>query len=192
MKKLFILVCVALFAGTASAQITWNMKAGAGFAHCIGEDSWDTYNHFVGKIGAGIEKPFTSNWSLMPSLEIALKGAKFEEFNVKETWNLFYLQVPVLAAYRINLTDKWNLTLKAGPYLACALSGKSKSDIENFNLFGDEGAGRRLDIGFDFGIDCEYQRYVFGAEYELGFLNMVNNGYKMKNAAFYVTIGYKF
>lgn len=111
---------------------------------------------------------------------------------MKETWSFYYIQVPVLAAYRINLTNKWNLTLKAGPYLACALSGRAKSDIENFNIFGDEGAGRRVDVGFDFGLDCEYQRYVFGVEYELGFLDMVNNGYKMKNAAFYVTIGYKF
>lgn len=194
MKKLFILVCMALFAGTASAQITWNMKAGAGIAHCIGEDSWEMGNRFVGKIGVGIEKPFTSNWSLMPSLEIALKGALYLSTSSAddEVLSYYYIQVPMLAAYRINLTDKWNLTLKAGPYLACALSGKLKSDTENFNLFGDDGAGRRLDVGFDFGLDCEYQRYVFGVEYELGCLNMTTNDYKLKNAAFYVTIGYKF
>ena len=202
MKKLFILVCVALFAGTASAQITWNMKAGAGIAHCYGSDAWHLSPHFVGKIGAGIEKPFTSNWSLMPSLELAWKGAKYDiEISYSGpggsysydgySLNLFYLQIPVVAAYRLNLSDKWNLTLKAGPYVACAVSGKIHEEGEKFNIFGSDGAGKRLDLGLDFGVDCEYQRYVFGVEYELGFLDMVDEG-SIKNGAFYVTVGYKF
>lgn len=32
-----------------------------------------------------------------------------------EQLDIFYLQIPVLAAYRLNLSDNWNMTLKAGP-----------------------------------------------------------------------------
>jgi len=205
MKKLFVLMCVALFAGTASAQITWNMKGGAGIAHCYGWDAGDLSSHFVGKIGAGIEKPFTSNWSLMPSLEMAWKGAKYVgavevgdnhgnvmSYDAYCHLNLFYLQVPVLAAYRLNLADKWNMTLKAGPYFAYAILGQLDDPVDGkFNVFGSDANGKRLDIGLDFGIDFEYQRYVFGLEYELGFLSMVDGG-ELKNGAFYVTVGYKF
>ncbi|WP_251620841.1 porin family protein [Odoribacter lunatus] len=199
MKKLFILVCVALFATTVSAQITWNMKAGFGMANCYGGDAGHLSSHFVGKIGAGIEKPFTSNWSLMPSLELAMKGAKYDidvRLNGASVYkgftvDYYYLQVPVVAAYRINIASKWNLTLKAGPYLAYAFAGKIKEGDESFNVFSKDGYGKRFDAGLDFGVDFEYQRFVFGAEYELGFMSIEEQS-DIKNGAFYVTVGYKF
>ena len=126
MKKLMFLLMVAFAAMSASAQITWNAKAGLGVAHCWG-DADDMSSHFVGKIGAGIEKPLTSDWSLMPSLEIAWKGAKenWEEYGEKGegTIDLLYLQIPVLAAYRLNINDSWNMTLKAGPSAGIVLCG---------------------------------------------------------------------
>jgi len=210
MKKLFSLVVVALFAITASAQITWNVKGGVGLATCYG-DVEDMSNHFVGKIGVGIEKPFAKNWSVMPSLELAWKGAEYnaksENESIEETLDIFYIQVPIVAAYRINLNDSWNITLKAGPYFAYGLSGKMKGkysgEYENLSysedIFKDYGegkdkieAGNRFDAGLDFGVDFEYHRFVFGAEYELGLLKFAPDDADVKNAAAYVTVGYKF
>lgn len=206
MKKLFSLICVAVFAITASAQITWNVKGGVGLATCYG-DVDDMKNHFVGKIGAGIEKPLSSNWSLMPSLELAWKGSEYEDGDndeaIKETLDIFYIQMPIVAAYRINLNDSWNLTLKAGPYFAYGISGRFKGsyssntgkeswDEDLFKSYDGEKAGKRFDAGLDFGIDFEYHRFVFGAEYELGLLKFAPGGDDVKNAAAYVTLGYKF
>lgn len=194
MKKLFSLVCVALFTITASAQITWNVKGGAGLANCIGDDV-DTDSHFVGKIGVGIEKPFTSNWSLMPSLELAWKGSEFKSEDYSETVDLFYLQAPIVAAYRFNVNDHWNITLKTGPYLAYAFSGKVKGSFEGYSesadVFSDLGC-KRFDFGWDFGLDFEYKRFVFGAEYEIGFMSFGPDNTDIKNSAIYVTLGYKF
>lgn len=67
MKKFLLLAVMVIAAMSASAQITWNVKGGVGVAHCWG-DAEGIGSHFVGKVGAGIEKPLTSNWSLMPSL----------------------------------------------------------------------------------------------------------------------------
>lgn len=201
MKKLFSLVCVALFTITASAQITWNVKGGVGIANCIGSDAVGSESHIVGKIGAGIEKPLTSNWSLMPSLELAWKGAKYndDEFDYKDVIDLFYLQIPVVAAYRINVNDHWNITPKTGPYLACALHGQYKYEVNGSysesgkeNLFSSEFGGKRFDFGWDFGIDFEYQRFVFGAEYEIGFISFGPKDSDIKNSAAYFTLGYKF
>lgn len=200
MRKLFSLLCVAMFAITASAQITWNVKGGAGFATCYG-DAEGLSSHFVGKIGVGIEQPFAPNWSVMPSLEVAWKGAKYDYieddyYKTSETLDMFYIQLPIVAAYRFNLSDSWNMTLKAGPYFAYAISGKMKGDYsmgdyydsDDFDVF-DDGDAKRFDLGLDFGVDFEYHRFVLGAEYELG-LTEFSEG--LKNAAAYVTIGYKF
>ncbi|WP_301707816.1 porin family protein [uncultured Duncaniella sp.] len=206
MKRVLFLLVVAFVAMSASAQITWNTKGGIGLAHCWG-DAEGLSGHFVGKIGAGIEKPLTSNWSLMPSLEVAWKGAeeKFSDkgFEYKGTLDLFYIQVPVVAAYRVNINDDWNCALKAGPYLAYAISGKIKGGYEgesfdeDFFSSNDEGpSGRRFDAGLDFGVDFEYHRFVFGVEYELGFISIQKKFEdivgSIRNAAFYATVGFKF
>ena len=75
MKKLFVLVCAMTMTMAASAQITWNAKLGAGLSSCTTSGKADLKSHFVGKLGIGIEYPLSPNFSLMPSLEFAMKGA---------------------------------------------------------------------------------------------------------------------
>ena len=116
----------------ASAQITWNAKLGAGVSSCTTSGDAEIKSHFVGKIGIGIEYPLSANFSLMPSLEFAMKGAKDDKSN---ELNSNYLQVPVMGAYRINLNDSWNLTIKAGPYFAYGLSAKMKSQGYELDIF---------------------------------------------------------
>ncbi len=190
MKKLFCLICMGLFIATASAQITWNAKGGLGLAKCIGEG--ETGNKFVAKAGVGIEKPLNANWSLMPSLELAWKGYDIDEEGYSETADMFYVQIPVLAAYRMNLNDNWNLALKAGPYIAYGIFGNVSvsgyGESESIDVFD---VAERLDIGLDFGVDFEYHRYVIGAEYEFGLTSISKEG-DVKTSAFYVTVGYKF
>ena len=209
MKKLFTLACVAMLAVSASAQITWNAKLGLGFASCPGLDEGNTSLHFVGKAGVGIEYPLSDNLSLMPSLEFAAKGTKFDNSEyaeiIKETVDIYYLQVPVMAAYRLNLNDDWNLTVKAGPYFAYGLFGSidvtytynGQTKNENVDMDFDDTINR-FDCGIDVGVDFEHHRFVFGLEYERGFTNMVKNAENAEytptiyNQAFYATVGYKF
>lgn len=195
MKKLFLIACVMFMAMSASAQITWNAKGGVGIAHCWG-DAKGLKPAVVGKLGVGIEKPLSSNWSLMPSFEVALKGCKIDWAKVADgsessRMNALYLQIPVMAAYRININDSWNTTLKAGPYFAVGVYG----DIDGYNIFksedGADGASR-FDVGLDLGVDFEYHRFVFGVEYELGFISMSPVKDSVRNGAFYATVGWKF
>lgn len=206
MKKLLTLACVAMMATAASAQITWNVKAGAGVATCYGSDTENAKEHFVGKVGVGIEYPFTSNWSLMPSLEVAWKGTKinfgenvyysgnYYDYDVTNTVDLFYVQVPIVAAYRLNLSDAWNMTFKAGPYFAYAVSDHYSSEINASDGSSARESGsaevKKFDTGLDLGIDFEHHRFVFGVEYEMGLMKLVEDD--VKNMAFYVTVGWKF
>lgn len=210
MKKLLVMVFAFAMAMSSSAQITWNMKLGGGMAMCVGgADFGDMKGKFVGKIGVGIEKPLTANFSIMPSIELALKGTKWEystyyddsNVTLKETYSPIYVQIPVLAAYRLNMNDDWNLTLKAGPYFAYGISGdvtqKSSSGYSQHtgsqDLFSELEA-KRFDAGIDVGVDFEYHRFVFGLEYERGFTSFAPSysDVDIFNQAAYVTVGYKF
>ena len=178
----------------ASAQITWNAKVGAGLATIWGSDADDMKPHFVGKAGVGIEKPLTANLSLMPSLEVAWKGLKWDVVDdVDATIDFLYIQMPIVAAYRTNLTDDWNMALKAGPYVGYAVydhvnissGGWSYSASNDMDI-------KKFDAGIDVGVDFEHHRFVFGVEAEMGFLSLAGSDADRKNLAFYATVGYKF
>ena len=206
MKRLLTIAFAMAMTMAVSAQITWNVKLGGGFAMCAGgNDEGDMKGKFVGKIGAGIEMPLTHNFSLMPSLEVALKGTKwsYNDYGLEyeENYSPVYLQIPILGAYRFNINDDWNLTIKAGPYFAYGISGnvdaKASYDGEpasdDADLFSDLGA-KRFDAGIDIGVDFEYHRLVFGLEFERGFTSFApsDSGVDIYNQATYVTVGYKF
>ena len=188
MKKLILSVCVAMFSMAAFAQITWNAKAGAGLATCWGDGELSP--HVVGKAGVGIEKPLTKDISLMPSIEVAWKGAEDKWDGYKETLDIIYLQVPVLAAYRMNLTQAWNMAIKAGPYFAFKVYDKLSlgggGEHESYSA-----GAESFDAGIDVGVDFERRRFVFGLEAEMGFIGMWG-GNSPKNLAFYATVGWKF
>ena len=207
MKKLFTIMLVLIVSLTASAQITWNVKLGGGFAMCTG-DVENTKNIFVSKVGVGLEMPLSHSLSLMPSLEFAIKGTKtsFEGYaydkyyNLEETFTPMYIQLPVVCAYRLNLNTDWNIVFKAGPYFAYGIKGDYKlkeknsgESSDNFDLFSD-GDAKRFDIGIDAGIDFEYHRFVIGLEYEKGFSSFAASGSDsdIYNQAAYLTVGYKF
>lgn len=221
MKRIFTLACVAMLTLCASAQVTFNAKLGGGMSWApLSEkgdvDAFDNKGLFVGKVGFGAEIPVSQNFSVMPSLELAMKGGKYESKDDDETisskLNVTYLQIPVMAAYRLSLNDRLNMTLKAGPYFAYGLSGnmKTTSDYignktEKIDIFSDKEMGGkaadRFDVGGILGVDFEYHRFVVGAELECGFTDMYkrtiteedwNYSAKIKNLAAYVTVGYKF
>lgn len=215
MKRILSLVCVAMLTLCASAQVTFNVKLGGGLAFNSVSESGstagtDNKSLFVGKLGFGMELPVSQNFSVMPSLELALKGGKLEEDGDVAKINTTYLQLPVMAAYRLPLTDRLNMTLKAGPYFAYGLSGTCKNqyddgDSEKSNIFSDKDmdgkAASRFEVGGIAGVDFEYHRFVVGAEFEYGFTDFYKASYsddgynyscKMKNMAAYITVGYKF
>ena len=210
MKRFFVFAFAIAMTMAASAQITWNAKLGGGLAFCAGmNDDGDTKAKFVGKVGVGIEYPLSANFSLMPSFEVAMKGTKWSmsekidgyKLDVEETLSPVYLQIPILGAYRLNLNNDWNMTLKAGPYFAYGISGKDKIEAsttgysysDDEDMFSDLDA-KRFDAGVDAGIDLEYHRFVFGLEYERGFVSFAPDDADVNvyNQAVYVTVGYKF
>ena len=210
MKRIGLFLVTCLICMVASAQITWNVKAGAGLATARG-DIENASGKLGWKIGVGLEKPLSSDWLIMPSFEFKQKGTQVSSYDDEYSKVTFsYLQLPILAAYRIRLSDDINLTLKAGPYMAYALSGKeifeysygnNNSGKEEYDLFGTDGVGQRFDVGLLLGADVEYQRFVLGAEFEYGLLPAAKYEYedeyesvsfKAYNISFYITLGYKF
>lgn len=211
MRKVLLIALVAMGTICAKAQITWNVKAGAGLSFITGlDDEGERKGKAVWKAGVGAEIPVTGNFMVMPSLEFAQKGMNWEitedlsgtTYQDKDNVTINYLQIPVLGAYRINLGTV-NMTLKLGPYFAYGLSGNTKSEsiygnqYENnkYDLFDEENGGKRFDLGGIVGMDFEWRRIVLGLEYERGFTPLIKDkidDIKCYNSSLFITIGYKF
>ena len=200
-----ILILLVLFTSTsASAQVAWNIKVAGGYTMFTGgSDLGDMKGTMVGKVGLGMEMTLTRDLSFMPSLEFAMKGAKWsfsDNYGTQdETYSLAYIQLPILLGYRLNLSKSWNMNLKAGPYFAYGVKGNVKLEhnckktnyTEEGDLFSDLGMGK-FDFGVDVGIDFENHRFVIGLEYEKGFSSLSYNDASVTNQAMYASIGFKF
>ena len=201
--NLLILLVVLLPFG-ASAQVTWNLRAGMGVSGLMTDANVNPKPSLAAMVSLGMELPLSLDFSFLPSVGYAMKGGRydFNAYNGTENLHLHYLQVPLLFGYRLNMGST-NLIFKAGPYLEMALSGTLKQEItyagqmfsSETNIFSKdalEKAGSRFDVGAAVGIDYEIKRFLIGVEAEMGFISLAPNNMNLKNLAAYVSIGYKF
>lgn len=173
MKKVILLFVTLMFTVQISAQISWNVKAGAGITNFSDPG-------FVIKGGVGMDIPFSFNWSFTPSIEFAYKELNEIGTGNNDTWCNPYLQIPVDVAYRFWIGGQANMVLKAGPYVGLRFGGDLNDGV---------------DAGLNAGVNFELSRFILGVDYEYGLVDtytdgMYGNGY-CKTRAFYFVVGYK-
>lgn len=189
MKKILIVAVLALSALSMSAQDSKLMfKAGFGLSTLAGSDADGEKNAFAYKIGLTYDLSLSESFSILPGLELVNKGTK--EDGVEGTINLLYAQIPVLAAYKINVGDEAKVVIKAGPYAAYGVVG---SDIEYD--YGDKvnafDVCERFSAGVLAGISYDFGQFSIGAEFSRGLTKAIKD-VKAYNQAFGLTFGYKF
>ena len=125
-------------------------------------------------------------------------------FNGKITVNQSYLQLPIYGAYKIEVVPGTKIVFNAGPYLAYGIGGQTKvsGDIAifdeiatgdgNTDTYGTDGFLKRFDFGLGAGVGAEFGNIVATIRYELGLVNIGQDGldYKNRNAA--LILGYRF
>jgi len=191
MKKSILAIALALTTLTATAQedSKWTVKAGVGLSSMVGSDV-DCKNVFSYKVGVSYDLGISENFYVIPGVEFATKGWKQE--SIDGNISMSYLQIPIFAAYKFNISDNMKLAIKAGPYLSYGLFG---SDIEWYgggttNVFDDDGC-ERFDAGVVAGVSLDIDQFTVGAEYSRGLTKLISD-VKAYNQAFGLVFGYKF
>ena len=184
MKKNLLFVLFTFLSVTAFSQVTWNAKVGMNISNYTGDNEMNSKVGF--KIGGGLEYGLTELWSLQPSLLISTKGAKYDDL----TMNTVYLELPIMAAARMAITDDTNIVISAGPYLACGVGGNTSLGDIKVDTFGDEGLDR-FDAGLGLGVAAEFGKIVVGLEGQVGLVDVEKIG-NPKNINFSINLGYKF
>ena len=171
-------------------------------------------------IGLTGEYSFNRNFFLASEFLFLSKGVKLKgidqwihkgETRWKKTVHMHYLQVPVLATFKMEVlfADDGQLVFQAGPYIAYGIGGKIKTDnryvyiskpndSEKSSTFGKDGFDR-LDYGLTFRLGMEFKRYTIAVNLDGGLrdINDTKHDYNLagrggKNISGYLTFGYSF
>ncbi len=229
MKKLLIVIaCVLAAVNGANAQgVNFGVRVGMNVANAGGDfkDDWDAdFKSRVGfHVGVIADVELSEKFYLQPGLYFTTKGLKYEDkegMGLESKYNLNYLELPILASYRFNLSDNMQWQINAGPYFAVGVGGKVKgTDFDfdedakfefKYDAFGvadedsdeEKGGLKRFDAGLSFGTGITYNKIYFGIKYDLGLANIADKkvwvnedtgkSQKIRNRNFAISVGYTF
>lgn len=223
MKKatlLLALVAMMAMGTTASAQLSFSVKAGLNTTTMTWQDATTKYEPgwLLGfNAGVGMEIGLTDILALEVDALFSRKGCKRENIlptlntKTQDIYSQFYVDIPVnLKAYFLTLGSDLKLFAQVGPYVGFGLFGKRKymtettvgdntssgKSTKDF-IWGNEAPAdyRRLDWGADFGLGLEYDQLSVGLIWWQGFANVaavqsVNT--KNTHRGLSVELGWKF
>lgn len=195
MKKFLMTAVLGMFALAGFSQVKWDARVGMNFSNMTKFENTKALPGF--QLGVGMDYGFSENWSLQSGLMISSKGWKYKEEGEKMTFRPIYLDIPILAAYKFNISDNTKFVINAGPYLAFGLGGKAKYGDVDYKLFkSDEGDWKRFDLGIQYGIGLELSdHYLINLTGQNGFIcpwDTEEGEDKCKNMTFSIGVGYRF
>lgn len=131
-------------------------------------------------------------------------------------WGAYYLEIPILASFRLGVAELAQAQIDLGPYFATGFGGKVDYTVYSTvrdtyfepyveansgkgDYFGDKGIARRGDWGLKFGLGfLVMQKFYIGAHYNFSCMNMMRDSKEATkrisghNKAWTFTVGYNF
>ncbi len=186
------------FRGTTAGQSYFGVRIGAAFSKLKTDD-------FIlngGRSQVGLNVGIVRGFSLMREAPLYLetgifyieKGGKKREDTRKITYDLNYIEIPVMIRYGLDFYRGLSIQPMFGFYLAYGVSGKMK----NFNELGAQNAFsgdyfRRFDGGLRVGMGIGYYIFSIGVTYDIGIANVCHDMIdKSRNSNIAVEFGVNF
>jgi hypothetical protein len=164
-----------------------------------GSLSWKSVNGLI--IGGFASIRVNDYFFLQPEIYYSQKGTKFEELilgvKYRDELKLDYVEIPVLAKFRLITKGNVFPSLFAGPYAAFKLSAKEEQEIAGVKETDDAEGVKSSDFGLVFGgsIDIKVGKMalILDVRYDLGLAKILDEeGESMKNNAFIAMVGIGF
>lgn len=211
-----LLIC--LIGISSTAQINWwdstQSKEGVSLSAQLGlnlsrfthVERWSGTKAGV-NFGIIAEKPILNSLAVQAGVLYSMKGATGNNDggfggDLKTTFSPSYLEIPILATYRLQYTDNLRFKFCFGPYFAFGLHGKDVKDWKAGSIGSDthtecdvfsDSQLKRFDFGFRFGPSAEFKNgYSAGLIFDCGAADISNMGGKVGNFTFMINLGYKF
>lgn len=189
MKKTILTATMVLVLAFANAQgtkkeISYGVKGGLNLASLSGANSPKTLIGY--QIGGFAEIRLGNKFALQPEIVYSTQGVKYDNFGTDFTFNLNYINIPILAKYYIADALSLDLGPQIGFLTAAKFEGTDQKDNEKAFDFGFN-AGAGYNVG---------KNIVVGLHYNLGLLGLNKNppagAKEVNNSVFQFSFGYKF
>ncbi|MBQ8657470.1 MAG: outer membrane beta-barrel protein [Prevotella sp.] len=145
-------------------------------------------------VAAGFQLVPTSPVYIEAGLDFVEKGGKGTHDHKKFTYDLNYIELPIVIKYIYDIDGDFSVQPFLGGYLACGVGGKVKDYGEraSFSSFDDEYFGR-FDGGLRFGCGGQYDVLYAEIAYDLGLTNISNDTFdSAHNGCLYINVGVNF
>ena len=216
MKKTVLIMMAVMCSIGASAQkywdssradhlVTFGIRAGGNFAKQYAmDDQADREMSFGYQAGVAVDLNLARSFSINTGALFIQKGWKWDYADSRGkqevTDNAKYVEIPVLASYRVNLSDQTQFQLNVGPYFAFGISGDQKvtntfpnGDNYSIDSFDEYNGGKKFDWGVSIGAAFTFSHIYLGLNYERGLANISNNESKrFSSGAIALSLGYNF
>jgi hypothetical protein len=188
MKKVLFVVAILVASVAVQAQVKFGVKAGGNLSMWGGDDADEAKSKFGFHIGALANIPVSSMFSVQPEALFSAEGAKFESGGDEASYNLNFINIPVLLQYN----NPSGFYAETGPQIGLLMSAKLKFEDESedmkelfkgSNFSWAIGAGYKMASGFGFGVrynlglssivdeddvDIKQSNFAFGVSYTFG------------------------
>jgi opacity protein-like surface antigen len=201
MKQVALFVMIILM--TASPAIAQNpvhfgFQAGLNFANATTDPDLSLSSRTGLMVGAFTEFAVAPGFSIQPEIFYIQKGAKLVFGPATATFKLDYVEIPLLAKYKFELTE-FTPYLFAGPNVGFRVQAEGVAEG-----YGESGSTdlssefESTDFALDFGAGAEFgispaASVLFGVRYSLGLGNQAKQGGgSWKNRGIQITAGIYF
>lgn len=185
--------------------VTFGIRAGVNSSKQYAMDEQaDRDFRFSYQVGLAVDLNLARSFSFNTGVMMIQKGWQWDyndsRGKQKVTDNATYLEIPVLASYRVALSDQAQFQLNLGPYFAFGIFGDQKvtstfpnGDDYNINSFDEYEGGKKFDCGISIGAGFTFSHIYLGINYERGLINVSNDeSKKFQNGSIALTLGYNF
>jgi len=200
-RSLLVCLTAILITATAYSQtlpVSVGLKAGANLSNISFEDYDDTEAKVGYQFGLDLKLNFlTTDFFVLTGFAFTNKGCKLEEIRGHDDLKIdaTYLQIPVMAGYKVSVVDGININFLFGPYFAHGIGGKVR-DVniygrrDRYDTFGDDGVLKRFDMGFTGGVGIDISKLNFTLGYEFGITDNSQGRNSARNRNAFLTVGY--
>lgn len=154
-------------------------------------------------VGMKAQLPITTNFYLESSLLFSLKGYKSDSYftneqqEIKITQKNYYLELPIHAGYKFEMSDDFSIFVSGGGYLGMGLFGKVKNKIGNsstsYDMYKDGRGDKRFDCGLGLKAGVEFKKKIqLSGGYDWGLLDIHKYANDAKNRNLMVSCSYIF
>ena len=185
MKKVFVLIAVAIVSMSAMAQVQFGAKVGVDATNFWGKD----VNHGMQlnyQAGLLMEYKFTPQFAIAPEVVFAAQGGEFKIADVKNTFTTNYINVPVMLKCYVSPA----FSIDLGPQVGFNVYSKQKvGELKPVDI---KDATKSVDFGVGLGGTYNLTDDAFiQARYTMGMTNAFEGG-DAKNGNVQLAFGMKF